>query len=183
MDKGAELFRQFLDGDEKAFEQIVDLYFDSLIFFVDSFVHDKYTAEDIAIESLAQLYLKRRQYNFNYSLKTYLFTIGKNKALNFLKHQHRYEIVDFSEALSSQNKYDILYEDIAISERNRIIAAAINQLSPEMQKVIYLFYFENLKHDEIAVIMNKRKKQIYNIMFEAKKKLKLLIGEEGEDLL
>ena len=183
MDKGAELFRQFLDGDEKAFEQIVDLYFDSLIFFVNSFVHDKYIAEDIAIESLTQLFFKKKQFNFKYSLKTYLFAIGKNKAINYLKHQHKYVIVDFSEALESQNKYDVTCDDIATIEKRLIITNAINQLSPEMQKVIYLFYFENLNHYEIAVIMNKGKKQIYNLLFEAKKKLKLLIGEEGVDLL
>lgn len=50
MDKGAELYRRFLDGDEAAFEEIMTLYRDGLILFIDRFVRDLHAAEDISVD-------------------------------------------------------------------------------------------------------------------------------------
>ena len=38
MDKGAEAYRRFLAGEDNALEQVIDLYKDSLIFFLMQYV-------------------------------------------------------------------------------------------------------------------------------------------------
>ena len=80
MDNGASSYRRFLDGDESAFDEIIEEYKDSLIFFIERFVQDLSAAEDIAIEVFSDLLAYKNRYNFKVQLKTYLFMIGRSKA-------------------------------------------------------------------------------------------------------
>ena len=55
MDNGASSYRRFLDGDEGAFDEIMDALFYSLVFFVERYVHDFHAAEDIAMDAFSDL--------------------------------------------------------------------------------------------------------------------------------
>ena len=50
MDNGASSYRRFLDGDESAFDDIMKELFYPLVFFVDRYVQDVHTAEDMAMD-------------------------------------------------------------------------------------------------------------------------------------
>ncbi len=47
-DRGAVCYKRFLDGDESAFEEILNDYRDGLTFFINRFVNNVDVAEDIA---------------------------------------------------------------------------------------------------------------------------------------
>ena len=49
MDNGAASYRRFIDGDQEAFGEIVDLYRENLIFFIHRYVNDLDTAEDLEL--------------------------------------------------------------------------------------------------------------------------------------
>ena len=68
MDNGASSYRRFLDGDESAFDEIMKELFDNLVFFINRYVNDIHTAEDIAIDAFADLIVHRRRYNFKVTL-------------------------------------------------------------------------------------------------------------------
>ena len=55
MDNGASSYRRFLNGDESAFDEIMERYFDSLIFFINRYVRDLHAAEDIAIDVFSDI--------------------------------------------------------------------------------------------------------------------------------
>lgn len=86
---GEDKYRLFLNGDEDAFDEIMCEYFDGLIFFINRYVNDPHTAEDIAIDVFAYIAENRRKYNFKVSLKTYIYMIGKSRTLNLIKHRKR----------------------------------------------------------------------------------------------
>ena len=44
MDNGASSYRRFLDGDESAFNEIMEELFRSLVFFINGYVHDIHAA-------------------------------------------------------------------------------------------------------------------------------------------
>lgn len=68
--------------------------FDGLVFFIDRYVHDIHAAEDIAIDAFSDLVVNKHRYNFKVTLKTYLFMLGRSRALNYIK---RRKIIDFVE--------------------------------------------------------------------------------------
>ncbi len=183
MDNGACSYRRFLDGDESAFNDIMEQLFCKLVFFIDSYVHDIHAAEDIAIDTFSDLIVHKHRYNFKVTLKTYLYMIGRSRALDYIKHC---KIINFTELKEAQNLTDdgrILEEKILADERKRIINSAMSKLPDDMRAAVHLVYFEEMTYKETAKVMKKNIKQIDNLLYRAKKELRNILGEEGELLL
>ena len=182
MDNGASSYRRFLDGDESAFDEIMKELFDNLVFFIDRYVHDIHAAEDIAIDTFSDLVVNRHRYNFKVSLKTYLFMLGRSRALNYIKHRKVIDFVELSEA-DTVLEHETLEEIVLVDERKRVVNNALCALSDDMRVVIHLIYFEGLSYDEAAKVMKKNCKQVDNLLYRAKKELRIILGKDGELLL
>ena len=157
--------------------------FCKLVFFIDSYVHDIHAAEDIAIDTFSDLIVHKHRYNFKVTLKTYLYMIGRSRALDYIKHR---KIINFTELKEAQNLTDdgrILEEKILADERKRIINSAMSKLPDDMRAAVHLVYFEEMTYKETAKVMRKNIKQIDNLLYRAKKELRNILGEEGELLL
>jgi len=179
MDNGASSYRRFLDGDESAFEDIMKELFRGLVFFIDGFVHDTQAAEDIAIDTFSDLLVHRHRYNFKVSLKTYLYMVGRSRALDYIKHR---KVIDFVELSEVQNLADekILEETVLQSERKRLISAALAKLPQDMRVAVHLIYFAEMTYEEAAKVMKKSRKQVDNLLYRAKKELRVILGKDGE---
>ena len=183
MDNGASSYRRFLDGDESAFDEIMKEYFDNLAFFIDRFVHDIHAAEDIAIDTFSDLVVNKHRYNFKVTLKTYLFMLGRSRALNYIKHCKVIDFVELSEADNTPAEQETLEEIVLADERKRVVNNALNSLPDDMRVVIHLVYFEDLTYDEAAKVMKKNRKQVDNLLYRAKKELRIILGKDGGLLL
>ena len=66
-----------------------------------------------------------------------------------------------------------------------ILYKALDGLKNEYAQVLYLRFFEELSNEDCAGIMGKSKRQIENMMYQAKKALRTELEKEGfvyEDL-
>ena len=183
MDNGVSSYRRFLDGDESAFECIMKELFRGLVFFIDGFVHDTHAAEDIAIDAFSDLIVHKHRYNFQVNLKTYLYMIGRSRALDYIKHRKIIEFVELSEAHMLADETAVLEELVLSDERKRQVNAAIAKLPEDMRVVVHLIYFEEMTYEEAARVMKKNHKQVDNLLYRAKKELRIILGEDGELLL
>ena len=183
MDNGASSYRRFLNGDESAFDDVMKELFDNLVFFVDRYVHDIHAAEDIAIDAFSDLVVNKHRYNFKVTLKTYLFMLGRSRALNYIKHRKVINFVELTEADNISAEQETLEEIILEDERKRIVNNALNSLPDDMRVVVHLIYFEDLSYDEAAKVMKKNRKQVDNLLYRAKKELRIILGKDGELLL
>ena len=183
MDNGASSYRRFLDGDESAFDEIMRELFDNLVFFIDRYVHDIHAAEDIAIDAFSDLVVNKHRYNFKVTLKTYLFMLGRSRALNYIKHRKVIDFVELTEAEKTSSEQETLEEIVLADERKRVVNNALNSLPDDMRVVIHLIYFEDLSYDEAARVMKKNRKQVDNLLYRAKKELRIILGKDGELLL
>lgn len=107
MDNGASSYRRFLDGDKEGLTEIVHTYADGLIFYVNSFVHDIHTAEDITEDVLAKLIAKKPHYSGRSSFKTWLYTIARNLTMDYLSRNSNYQRADISELDNISSQSDI----------------------------------------------------------------------------
>ena len=174
---------RFLNGDESAFDEIMKELFDNLVFFIDRYVHDIHAAEDIAIDAFSDLVVNKHRYNFKVTLKTYLFMLGRSRALNYIKHRKVINFVELTEADNISAEQETLEEVILADERKRIVNNALNSLPDDMRVVVHLIYFEDLSYDEAAKVMKKNRKQVDNLLYRAKKELRIILGKDGELLL
>ncbi|MCH5317615.1 MAG: RNA polymerase sigma factor [Eubacterium sp.] len=183
MDNGASSYRRFLDGDESAFDEIIKELFDSLVFFIDRYVNDYHAAEDIAIDCFSDLVVNRHRYNFKVKLKTYLFMLGRSRALNYIKHRRVLTFVELDEAENISAEQGKLEETLLADERKKAVNEALKSLPDDMRAAVHLIYFEELTYDEAAGIMKKSRKQIDNLLYRAKKELRVILRKDGELLL
>lgn len=183
MDNGASSYRRFLNGDESAFDEIIKELFDNLVFFIDRYVHDIHAAEDIAIDAFSDLVVNKHRYNFKVTLKTYLFMLGRSRALNYIKHRKAINFVELTQADNISDEQETLEEIILSDEKKRIVNNALNSLTDDMRVVVHLIYFEDLSYDEAAKVMKKNRKQVDNLLYRAKKELRIILGKDGELLL
>ncbi|MBR3991888.1 MAG: sigma-70 family RNA polymerase sigma factor [Clostridia bacterium] len=171
MDNGASSYRRFLDGDKAAFEEIVNELFRPLVFFILGYVGNVHDAEDVAIDAFSDLIVNPRRYNFKTSLKTYLFMIGKSRAVDLLRHRKTAVTADLSEAEDLADR-DELESTVIRNEEKRALARAVRDLPPDMRAAVHLVYFEDMTYDEAAKIMKKTRKQVDNLICRAKSELK-----------
>ncbi len=182
MDNGASSYRRFLDGDEAAFDEIMSELFYSLVYFVNRYVHDIHTAEDISMDVFSDLIVHKNRYNFKVTLKTYLFMLGRSRAIDYLRRRKIVRTVELSLA-DGVEEYERSLDDIILTdERKRALRDAMAELSNDMRVVIHLIYFEDMTYIEAARVMGKSKKQVDNLVYRAKEKLRIILGEDGEQL-
>ena len=183
MDNGASSYRRFLDGDDSAFDDIMELLFHSLVFFIDRYVHDLHAAEDIAIDAFSDLIVHKHRYNFKVTLKTYLFMIGRSRAIDYIRRRKAVEIVELSEAFNIADGEEGLEKIFLSNERKRSLNDAIGKLPEDMRAVVHLVCFEDMTYDQAAKVIKKSRKQVDNLLYRAKKELRVILGKDGELLL
>ena len=74
-----------------------------------------------------------------------------------------------------------LEKDHLREERKISLHQAIKRLKPEYQQVLYLTYFEDFSNIETAHIIGKSKKQVENLLYNARRSLRSELEKEGFD--
>ncbi|MBQ7411185.1 MAG: RNA polymerase sigma factor [Clostridia bacterium] len=177
MNKPEELYKLFLVGNKDAFNEIIVIYQEQLTNFILGYVHDLDVAEDLAQDTFLYVLINQFEYDFKYSLKTYLYTIAKSRAINYLKREQRkvdfnesymyeYEEIDFNKGL--EKEYDI-----------KIVREGMKKLKQEYRTVIYLKDFQNFEYKEICQIINRPMYQTKMLIHRARKSLKKKIEKGG----
>ncbi len=178
MDNGASSYRHFLMGDEKAFSEIIDLYEDNLIFFINRTIGNLSVSEEIAAECFAELIVHKGRYNGKVSFKTYLFTIGHHKMVSYIRHHSLFKQIPLDDAEESEECAQF-EEQVIRDEEKRLVHEALDKLNPDYRQVLHLLYFEDMTYDEAAAVMKKSHKQIDNMATRARKALREIMEKEG----
>lgn len=178
MDNGAEYYRRFLSGDKGAIEEIIRDYKDGLVFYLNSIVGDIHRAEELTIDTFIKLFYEQPKFKGKCSFKTWLFTIGRYTAIDYIRKNKRISEVSVDDALDISDGESLERNYIKNEERFRL-RQTINKLKPEYSQVLYLVFFEGFDNSETARIMDKSNKQIADLLYRAKSALKKEIEKEG----
>ncbi len=179
MDNGASSYRRFLDGDESGIVEIVKEYKDGLILYLNNFVCNISVAEELAEDTFVKLLTKRPRDNLKASFKTWLYTIGRNTALDYLRRNTKAVIVSAEEYSALVTEAESVENAYIKEEQKKILHKALSQLRPEYRQILWLIYFENFTNKEAAEIVNKSVHNTETLLYRAKKSLKSELEKEG----
>lgn len=179
MDNGAISYRRYLEGDESGFDEVLALYQDRLIFFIHRFVRNITVAEDLAEDAFVELLVHKRRYNGRVQLKTYLFTIGRNKALNYLKRASTRKDTALPDMEQWATDTLLLEERLLQEERKREVNVALTQINEDYRAVLHLVYMEDMTYEEAGKVLGKNRKQIENLAYRARQSLKAVLDKGG----
>ncbi len=179
MDKGAQHYERFLHGDKNAIADIIEEYRAGLELYLYSVVGDISLAEEITQETFVKLFTKKPRFRAKASFKTWLYTIGKNSALNHIKKYSRNVSLDCDNGASFQSDVETLEEIYLADERKKVVHKALAKLKNEYREVLWLTYFEEMSNKESAVVMNKSEHNIHTLLTRARQTLKKQLEEDG----
>lgn len=169
-----QLYKEFLLGNNDSFEEIVVRHKNAMIYFIQKYVKNIDIAEDLAQDVFVYILTNRKNYKFEYSLKTYLYTIAKSKSLNYIKRERR--IVELDE--NQYEELEELEEKVFRNERAENLNKSIKKLKVEYQNAIYLADIEQLSYKEIGHILKKTDLSVKVLIHRARKALEKIIREE-----
>lgn len=151
------------------FKQVFNQYFNSLVLFADRYLGEREECESLVQDTFLALWENRLEFPDEISVKAYLYTTTRNKALNVLKHRK----------VKQEYMYDILQDEdselyymksVIEEETRRLIFTAIDAL-PEHCKRVCLLNLEGLDNQEIA---DELKISLNTVKFHKKNAYKLL---------
>ena len=179
MDNGASSYRRFLDGDDKGLAEIVRDYKDGLILYLNGIVSNISVAEELMEETFFKLITKKPRFSAKHSFKTWLYTIGRNVAIDYIRHNSKRSDVSMDDVENYfRDEYD-LERMYIVEERKIAVHRALKKLRPEYRQVIWLIYFEGFSNADAAAVMKKSARQMKNLVYRAKSALKSELDKEG----
>lgn len=172
-----ELYRQFLEGKISSFEELVLRHKDNLIYFVQKYANDIYIAEDIAQDAFVYIYVYKDKFDFKFNIKTFIYTIAKNKAIDYIRKNHKIvSVADYEDLKLQENEVE---GKVILNEEKKIVNEAIKKLKTDYQTALFLIDFQGFSYSEAAKVLGKNIAQFKILIFRARKSLKSLLEKEG----
>ena len=175
------LIDQAKKGDQKAFNDLLNLYWKDVYRFQMGKVNNEDEAEDITIKAFAKAFDKIETFDDNFQFKTWLFTISSNLYIDHLR-KKKAETISYNK--NQMEIHRIVDEeptpsDKLIQEQNLAqLKAYILQLKPHYQEVINLRYFQELSYKEMSAQLNEPVNNIKVKLLRAKKLLAEIINSK-----
>lgn len=147
--------------DREALGLLLDRYGDRLTLFLYGIVHQAQDAEEIMLDTFAEVASLRTVFHGDSGFKTWLFSIAQKLAYQSLRGK-RHTFLPLREDMPDHA--DPPEVAMLKEERNRQLYQALNAIKPEYREALYLMYFEGLSHEEIQRVTGKSAGQVYKLI-------------------
>ncbi len=181
---GAGIYRRYLSGDDSALAELIRAYADGLTDFLTGVSGSAALAEELTEEVFFRLVTRRPRFRGESAFRTWLYSIGRNLALDSLRRQKRLS-PEPPEEHTELRSPDSPEDDVIRRERTLTVRRSLKNLNPDYRQALELVYFQGFTNDEAARIMRKTRRQTENLLYRAKKALAGRLEKEGithEDL-
>jgi RNA polymerase sigma-70 factor (ECF subfamily) len=176
-----EAIKRAKSNDQKAFNFLLNLYWDDVYGFQLKRIQNENDAEDITIQTFSRAFDRIETFDEKYTFKTWLITISKNLHIDLLrkeKNSINQVITNADKKLSQVLDESPSPEDILITEQHLAkLLRDIKKLKPHYQEIINLRYFQELSYKEISKQLNEPMNNVKVKLLRAKKLLAEIIQD------
>lgn len=183
-----ELIAECLQGRTDAFGQLVTRYQERLLGTLVTMLGSAEDARDVAQDAFVQAYQKLGSFRGQSAFYSWLFRIALNSSVDHHRRQRRPTMsIDAAREQTGAEPTDIHPETspsfgIERTERQTLVQTALSKLSPEYREVLVLKEMEDLKYEEIAVLVKipvgTVRSRIHRGRAELKEILERLLGDQ-----
>lgn len=153
--------------DADILEEIYQRYSRELFLYLYAILRDTSAAEDILQDTFLKAFLALDKSHPNF--RAWLYKVGKNECLNYLKRQKK--LVPEAAMEYFHETFSPL-DEILQKEQNHILLKSLMKLPTLSREVIVMQYFFDLPQREIAEILDLSPGNVRIIVHRAKKELK-----------
>lgn len=180
------LIAAYLEGDETALSILVDRYLDDVHAFTQRLVGDASIADDIAQDAFLKAWKHIRSFNTNGSFKSWLFSITRNTAIDFLRKKQSIAFSAFENAEGENHFVAALQDDTPLPDE--LLARAqdaqyarhiLESINPEYREVLDMRHTSNLTFSEIGEVLRRPLHTVKSQYRRAIIALKRAVEQEG----
>jgi RNA polymerase sigma factor (sigma-70 family) len=153
-----ELVIQAVNGDQKAYSELLVRYRDAIYFMLLKMVNNSTDAEDLTIEAFGKAFKNLNQYTPNFAFSTWLFKIASNNCIDFIRKKKANTLsLDQASPLEDAIRMSIPSdtldpeEHLITKQKEVLLRNIVSKLKPRYRKLIELRYFQELSYEEISV--------------------------------
>lgn len=178
-----ETIEKAKEGNQKAFNALLDMFWNDVYGFQVLRTKNENDAEDITIRTFSRAFDKIDTYDETYGFKTWLITISKNIHVDLIRKRKK-NILDEMDTHHDMVKKVLdespSAEDQLIIEQNLAdLLTDIKKLKPHYQEVINLRYFNELSYADIAQKLDEPVNNVKVKLLRAKKLLAEIIKDKN----
>lgn len=157
---GNRLARMVKDGDKSAFDWFVLRYHTLTVRFLTGVTGNEEASRDLAQNVFLKIWTGRNRIDETRSLKSYLFTIAKNDALNYLKSKRGESGLslwygeDFEDVSSGAD------DSVIKGELISLLRDSIAKMPEQRRKVFMMHRLEEMNSSEIAELLGISKRTV-----------------------
>jgi len=165
----ARLVEEVRQGDHSAFEVLVKRYENRLMNVLLRFVRDRELARDLSQETFLRVYERLDQFDPSRRFGPWLFRIGVNLALDYLrKRRRRIWPLLFSESRVEKGPDPAVSDPRTNLDLEQEVRRVLEDIPEKYRTVLVLRDLENFSSSEIAAILNRKEATIRWRLAEAR---------------
>lgn len=159
----------------KGLELLFKAYYNNLVLWADSFLHDIQQSEDLVQELLITLWTKKEAISFTpETLSVFLFKSVKNNCLKKIGKKDVFRIpVRLEDIVLYFEEYQNKKEQLL-----QLVQTAVEQLPPRSKEVMHAVFSEGLKYREVAEKLGVSVSTVKTLLGNAVKKIREQLGRE-----
>jgi RNA polymerase sigma-70 factor (ECF subfamily) len=180
-----KLFAQIAEEDENAFRELYNGYFQRLSLYIFKFCKSTNATEDVLQEVFMKLWSSRALLIQVEIPEAFILAVARNTTVDWLrKLSKQTTLIEDLKSQLQENDNDA-ENKMSVDSLESLIAAALQQLSPQKQKVFQLSKIVGLTHDEIAQELQLSKSTVKNHLSETLNYIKkqILPGISSKNVL
>ena len=177
-DRDVGLMLRVKEGDNEAFELLVELHQSAVIGTVAKMLGGASEAEDIAQQVFIRIWKSAKRYQPQAKFTTWMFTITRNLVFNETRRRKRKPTVSVEEREeeSHQQVEDVHSttpdQDVLHSELERSVDDAIQALPDKQRLAVVLRRYEEMPYEEIGRVLSMSVPAVKSLLFRARTQLK-----------
>ncbi len=171
------LIEQTLEGDQSAFETLVNRHKGLAYNVAHRIVGTDVEAEEVAMDAFVKAYKNLKKFNKESKFTTWFYRIVTNQALS-LKRKKRIDTVDLDKANSKSGSSPNI---VLQNENQQLIQNAISKLSDKDEMLLTLFYLKEMNLEEISEIVELTINNVKVGVHRARKRLAVILKEQLGD--
>lgn len=168
------LVRKASQGDEKAFSELYELYFEKIYRFVYFRVSHREVAEDLAAETFIKAWRRLAEIEATSAFNAWLYQIARNLVVDY--YRTRKHDIDLSSLENVLEYEDNIVDRTDLIFKQKDFLLALKKLTTDQQLVIKLKFLDELDNQEIARLLDKSEGAIRVIQHRAVNDLKRLLN-------
>jgi len=182
------LVQNAVAGDQKAYSELMSLYWSSIEKKLSLKLVSKEDIEDLTIATFSKAFDKLDSYDDSFAFSTWLQTIASNTLIDFFRKKDQKTIsIDEQKEDKDSNNIDVVDNSLdpenhlIRKQKNKHITGVVHRLKPHYRELIILRYLDEMSYAEIANKLNMPLGSVKAKLFRARDLLmQILKNNENE---